>query len=56
MPQVGVLQLPNMAPPRARIACAYLSWFVPVVGLNHLHEKLKDEPCMRETVRVPVGI
>jgi hypothetical protein len=43
-------------PPRVGTAYAYLSWSELVAKLNHLHGKPKDEPCVRVTIGVPVGI
>jgi hypothetical protein len=44
-----------MAPPRARIACAYLSWSPLIVKLSRLPGKPGDGPFVRGTVRVFVG-
>jgi hypothetical protein len=44
-----------MAPPMAGIAYAYLSWFAPVVELNHLPKKPRDEPCVHGIIIVPTG-
>jgi hypothetical protein len=55
-PRVGVPRLPSMVPPRAVTAYAYLSWSVLTIKLDHLPRKLRDEPFMRGTIGVPVGI
>jgi hypothetical protein len=39
MPRVRVSQLPSKVPPRVGATYAYLFWFVPVLGLNHLPER-----------------
>jgi hypothetical protein len=39
MPRVGVVRLSSKVLPRAGIVCAFLSWFVSVVGLNHLPKR-----------------
>jgi hypothetical protein len=56
MPWVRVLQLPSRVPPRARTACAYLSWFVFAIELNRLPGKPGGEPCVRGTVGGHVDI
>jgi hypothetical protein len=56
MPWVGVLQLPSRVPPKARIACAYISWFVSVVELNHLPGTSGGKPCLRGTIGGPLDI
>jgi hypothetical protein len=56
MPWVRVLQLPSKVPPRARITCAYLCWFVSVVELNRLPGKSGGEPCVCGTIRGPIDI
>jgi hypothetical protein len=56
MPRVGVLQLPSKVPPRAGTSCAYLSWFVSTVELNHLPGKPGGEPCVCGTVGRPIDI
>jgi hypothetical protein len=55
MPQIGVPQPPSRAPPRVGMACAYLSWSVPITELDRLPEKLEGEPCARGIVVGPVG-
>jgi hypothetical protein len=55
MPQVGVLQLLSMAPPRVGTTYAYRSLFAPVVELNRLHGKPRDKPCTHGIVVVLVG-
>jgi hypothetical protein len=56
MPRVRVLQLPSKVPPRAGIACAYLSWLVSAVELNRLPGKPGDEPCVCGTVEGSVDV
>jgi hypothetical protein len=55
MPQARVLRLPSRAPPRAETTYVYLSWFAPIVELNHLPGKPRDEPCMHDIIVVPAG-
>jgi hypothetical protein len=54
MPQVRILRLPSIIPLRVGTTCAYLSWSISIIELNHLTGKPGDEPCMRDTVRVPL--
>jgi hypothetical protein len=56
MPRVRVLHLPSITCPRAGTSCPYLSCIVPIVELNHLLGELGDEPCVRGTIGVPIGI
>jgi hypothetical protein len=55
MPWVGVLRLLNMALPRVGTTYAYLSWFAPIVKLDRLPRKPKDEPYVRSIIIVPTG-
>jgi hypothetical protein len=55
MPRVKVLHLLSMAPPRVGTAYAYLSWFAPIVKLDQLPGKTRDEPCERGIIIVPAS-
>jgi hypothetical protein len=55
MPQVRLLRLLSMDPPRAGTTYAYLSWLAPIVELDHLPGKPEDEPCMHGIIALPVG-
>jgi hypothetical protein len=56
MPWVEVLQLPSRVPPRVGTTCAYLSWFIFAIELNHLPGKPRGEPCVCGTVGGHVDI
>jgi hypothetical protein len=55
MPWIGVVQVSNKVPPRAGTVGAFLSWFVSIVGLNHLPERPGAKLFTRGNTRGPVG-
>jgi hypothetical protein len=56
MPRVGVPLLPSKVPPTVGITCAYLSWSVFIVELNHLPGQPGGEPCVHDTTEGPIDI
>jgi hypothetical protein len=44
-----------MALPKVGTTYAYLSWFAPIVKLDRLPRKPKDEPYVRSIIIVPTG-
>jgi hypothetical protein len=55
MPRVGVVRLSSKVLPRAGIVCAFLSWFVSVIGLNCLPERPGCKLCVCGNARRPTG-
>jgi hypothetical protein len=55
MSRVGVVRLSSKVPPRAGTVCAFLSWFVSIVGLNRLPERPGGELFTRGNTGGPTG-
>jgi hypothetical protein len=55
MPRVEVLNQLSMAPTRVGTTYAYHPLFVPIIELDRLPRKPRDEPCVRGLIVVPAG-